>query len=178
MLSSPAHYRAGSVACYARLLSSARIASFSSSSGASSFLSTRSNCMPSKSAGRRVQEGPAMTHLVDEQEKVAVARVQMRCRSRRQLAPTRAMHPPPWAEGAIRRTQPTFNPKRANVIKVIAVEVRVYPEEPAEERTNCVPEIAREGDTWYRHDSYVRSQLSGFMAREEEHRGRRGKMEE
>ena len=161
MLSSPAHYRAGSVACYARLLSSARIASFSSSSGASSFLSTRSNCRARHTPdawAESVQHGARPspnTHLVDEQEEMAVARVQMRCRSRRQT-----LHPA-FRFRAKRRMRPTFDSKRADVIKVVAVEVRVYPEQPAEECAHSITEISREWYAW-KDISYVYDRSDGM----------------
>lgn len=56
-----------------RPLSSARIASFSSSRGASSFLSTRSNC-PNQSA-HATEQVVFITNLVHEQEEVSITRV-------------------------------------------------------------------------------------------------------
>ncbi len=39
----------------------------------------------------------------------------------------------------------TFNSKRANVIEVVAVQVRIHAEKPAEEPSNSLPEILCEG---------------------------------
>ena len=58
-----------------RVLSSARIASFNSSSGANSFLSTRSNCTFGEPCVFCVSNG--VTHLVDKEEKVAIARIKV-----------------------------------------------------------------------------------------------------
>ena len=65
-----------------RVLSSAKIASLSSSSGASSFLSTRSNCVrPERSTSANISApvywSHTHTHLVDEKEEMTVAGVQM-----------------------------------------------------------------------------------------------------
>ena len=57
--------------------------------------------------------------------------------------------------------RPTFDSKRADVIKVVAVEVRVYPEQPAEECAHSITEISREWYAW-KDMSYVYDRSDGM----------------
>jgi len=114
-----------------RLPSSARIPSLSSSSGANSFLSTNSNYASHQHSIHPLHR----TYLVHEQEKVTIAGVQMG------WGPSAQVHD--------QRQQRTLDSQRANLVKVVAVDVRIHAKQSSNNRSHRVAEFGRERHSWF-----------------------------
>jgi len=132
--------------CYERLLlwSSAAIASLRSSKGANSFLSTRSN-FKGNIIITITRHTTGQAHLGNKQIEMTVAGIEVCCEGG------------PFQHAGVCHDirVPTFYPQGAYLVKVVAVQVGINPEQSSGDGLDDIPEVTRK-----RH-AYI-SQISGY----------------